>query len=240
MTISRGAERAGADLIRCSPFDRILKNQAPHLKSKRIFGGLAAAAMALLIASSVVTPTYGRDLLPFFKSSAKEDRSLVITSEKTCGDKTWVTGRIVINAPPKLVWDTVHEERKKDPDLAYSKVLEQGENECRLEQKFVLIPVIGTAVCEMHNSEVPYSRIDYKLLKSDRFKAMEGSWVLTPADDGRQTILELSTHLDLGLPVPKGMMTNVTSKKLVKRLGNVKRMAEKAHASVAEREVQKI
>ncbi len=164
----------------------------------------------------------------------------MITSEKRDGNKTWVTGKTVINAPPELVWTTVHEERKNDPDLAYSKVLEQGEHECRLEQKFVLIPVIGTSVCEMHNSEVPYKRIDYKLLKSDRFKAMEGSWVLTPTNDGKQTILELSTHLDLGIPVPRGMMNSVTSKKLAKRLGNVKRMAEKTHSSVADKDNKRI
>ena len=156
-----------------------------------------------------------------------------VSSEKRKNDKTWVTGRTVINAPAKIVWETVHEERKHDPDLEYSKVLEKKENECRLEQKFVLIPVIGSAVCEMHNSEVPLKRIDYKLLRSDRFKAMEGSWVLTPGPDGKSTILELSTHLDLGLPIPGNLQTNATKKKLAKRLGNVKRMAEKNHAQIA-------
>ncbi len=157
----------------------------------------------------------------------------VVTSEKRAGDKVWHTAKILVKAPPKVVWETVHEERKKDPDLAYSKVLEQGVNECRLEQKFVLIPIIGAAVCEMHNSEVPLQRIDYKLLKSDRFRSMEGSWVLTPTDEGRHTLLELSTHLDLGMPVPGPIMNTVTSKKLARRLGNVKKMAEHHHAQVA-------
>ncbi|MBX9668008.1 MAG: SRPBCC family protein [Candidatus Obscuribacterales bacterium] len=167
------------------------------------------------------------------KIASAGSEEAVVTSEKRAGNKVWHTAKILIKAPPKVVWDTVHEERKKDPDLAYSKVLEQGVNECRLEQRFVLIPVIGAAVCEMHNSEIPGQRIDYKLLKSDRFKSMEGSWILTPTDDGHHTVLELSTHLDLGMPVPGPIMNTVTSKKLARRLDNVKKMAEHHHAQVA-------
>src|ERR1700722_18181127 len=108
-----------------------------------------------------------------------------------------VKAHLLIKAPPQIVWDAVHEERKHDPDMAYSKVIEEGVNECKLEQKFTLLPVIGTATCLMHQHEVPLQRIDYKLLKSDRFKAMEGSWVFTSAEDGKATLLELSTHLDM-------------------------------------------
>lgn len=161
-------------------------------------------------------------------SLAKEKNKVQVSTEDRTG-KTWFKAQVMVDAPPDLVWQSVHEERRHDPDLAYSKVLEQKENECRLEQKFVLIPVIGASVCEMKNWEVPGQRIDYKLIKSDRFKAMEGSWVLTPVKDG--TLLELNTHLDLGLPVPKPLMNSVTSKKLERRLGNVRKMAEELHAN---------
>lgn len=147
--------------------------------------------------------------------------------------KNWVQAKIVIDAPPSIVWDTVHDERKKDPDLAYSKVLSQKDNHAILEQKFQLIPVFGTSVCKMSNDEVPGKRIDYKLLHSDRFKAMEGSWVLNPVDNGKKTELVLSTHIDLGIPAPESMMNNVTGKKLQRRLGNVKKMAERIQAQVA-------
>lgn len=123
-----------------------------------------------------------------------------------------------------MVWKAVHEERKHDPDIAYSKVLEEGNHECMLEQKFVLIPMLGSSICQMHQKEVPLERIDYKLIKSDRFKAMEGSWVFSPSPEG--TTLTLSSHLDLGLPVPKGMLNSITEKKLQRRLNNVKVQAE--------------
>ncbi|MBP7862167.1 SRPBCC family protein [bacterium] len=147
--------------------------------------------------------------------------------------KNWVQAKVVIDAPPNVVWDTVHDERKKDPDLAYSKVLSQKDNHAVLEQKFQLLPILGTSVCKMSNDEVPGKRIDYKLLHSDRFKAMEGSWVLNPIDNGKKTELVLSTHIDLGFPAPESMMNNATGKKLQRRLGNVKAMAERVQSQVA-------
>jgi len=171
--------------------------------------------------------------MPFGKSKNSKDNPVTIKYETKGNNREFITARTLIEAPPRIVWDAVHEERQKDPDIEYSKVLETSENKCRLEQKFKLIPVFGTAVCEMHNWEVPLERIDYKLIKSDRFKSMEGSWVLTSKEDGRFTMLELSTHLDLGIPVPGGLMKSVTSKKLTKRLSNVKKVAEQTQKQMA-------
>ncbi|HEY9680943.1 MAG TPA: SRPBCC family protein [Oculatellaceae cyanobacterium] len=146
---------------------------------------------------------------------------------------TWCTARTKIKAPPEVVWRAVHEERQNDPDIAYSKVIEQTENQLKLEQKFCFIPFLGTSTCVTDQVEVPNQRIDYKLVKSDHFKAMEGSWVLNSADNGKSTELVFSSHLDLGLPVPKMLMDGVTSKKMEKRLAHIKQIAEKNHAAIA-------
>jgi hypothetical protein len=156
------------------------------------------------------------------------------TKENTCKTSVTakdklepVTAQIKIAAPMAVVWQVVHEERKHDPDLAYSKVISEGNNEFLLEQKFTLLPGIGTSVCQMQQKETPGSRIDYKLIKSDRFKVMEGSWVLTPSADNQSTTLELTTTLDLGMPVPRILVNHVTAKKLERRLLHIKQMAEK-------------
>jgi hypothetical protein len=164
-----------------------------------------------------------------------QGKAVVSTEQKPNGHR-WVKAKILIKACPHVVWDTVHEERKKDPDMAYSKILSEGKNQATLEQKFALIPVIGTATCVMRNIEVPYERIDYDMISSDRFKAMEGSWVLTPAHDPNHTYLELSTYCDVGLPVPRPMIEGVTAKKLQRRLGNVKTMAENTQLRLAQTE----
>ncbi|MDR3616222.1 MAG: SRPBCC family protein [Candidatus Obscuribacterales bacterium] len=138
----------------------------------------------------------------------------------------WCKARTTIKASPEVVWRMVHEERQHDPDIGYTKVLEQSEHECKLEQQFKFIPVLGTSVCVTEQKEVPFERIDYKLLKSDHFKEMEGSWTFASADNGRSTVLELSSHLDLGLPVPKFMMNRISTGKLEKRLAHIKELAE--------------
>lgn len=166
-------------------------------------------------------------------NTASEAPKLVDVVDKPGADKQRVKSKILIKAPPEVVWYSVHEERKHDPDIAYSKVLEQGTNEQKLEQKFCLLPVIGSATCVMHHTEVPNQRIDYKLLKSDHFKAMEGSWIFTPAENGKATVLELSTHLDMGVPVPRLIFNNLTQKKLDKRLAHIKELAEGVHSKVA-------
>ncbi|MBN9395308.1 MAG: SRPBCC family protein [Candidatus Melainabacteria bacterium] len=144
----------------------------------------------------------------------------------------FVSAVVEIKAPPEVVWKAVHEERKHDPDLAYSKVLQENGDEALIEQKMVLIPVIGAAVNQIHQKETLNERIDYKLVKSDRFKAMEGSWVLDPVKDG--TKLTLSTHIDIGMPVPKTMMNSITQKKIQKRLNNVKSQAETMAKNIAQ------
>jgi hypothetical protein len=87
----------------------------------------------------------------------------------------------------------------------------------------------------MKNVEVPLERIDYNMVTSDRFKALEGSWVLSPGKEPNETYLELSSYVDMGLPIPRGMVEGVTGKKLQRRLSNVKAMAEATQTRLAKK-----
>jgi hypothetical protein len=173
--------------------------------------------------------------LAFSSATSEAEESSQLGAESNC-KLGWARGKISIKAPADTVWYTVHEERKHDPDIAYSKLLECNDNECTLEQKFVFLPVVGSAVCVMKQNEIPLRRIDYRLIKSDHFKALEGSWVLTPSIDGKSTILCLSSHVDLGLPIPLpcGMLNNILTKKIQRRLQHIKVMAEAVNPKVAE------
>lgn len=190
--------------------------------SCKIAGICATALLVSSLSSAPVAAAKPNELL--------SGHPIMSTAERTSKGQPAVKGTILIEAPPAVVWDTVHKERNHDPDLAYSKVIEKDKDHSVLEQKFILIPVIGSATCVMSNDEIPLQRIDYHLLKSDRhFKAMEGSWVLTPHNDGRATILELSSHLELSFPVPRKFLDGISSGKVQKRLQRVKKMAETEH-----------
>jgi hypothetical protein len=164
----------------------------------------------------------------------KESVDIQFTGKTKTNPTSWVKGTIHVKAPAEVVWRAVHESRKKDPDLAYSRVLEQSTNEETYEEKFVLIPMLGSATCVLKDREVPLRRIDYQLIKSDHFKAMEGSWVLIPTEDGLSTTLELTSRIDLGLPVPQSFVDNNLAKKIERRLNHVKALAEASRPKVAQ------
>jgi len=189
------------------------------------------ATTAFLLVLSTTSPAQAGNFLGQQDSQAKETHAA--DAKKGACEKDpaqRVKAQILIKAPPELVWYSVHEERKHDPDMAYSKVIEEGVNESKLEQKFNIIPIIGSATCLMHQHEVPLQRIDYKLIKSDHLKAMEGSWVFTPAENGKATLLELSTHLDMGIPFSRTIINGFTQKKIERRLAHVKELAEDLHS----------
>jgi len=153
-------------------------------------------------------------------------RAVLANELRPTGERV-LKARILVHAPPKVVWDMVHEERHHNPDLEYSRIVEQRSPvEAVLEEKFIQLPLIGTATCLIHMTEVPLQRIDYKMTRSDRFKAMDGSWVLTPAENGTSTILELSSHLEMGLAIPHMFLDGVASKKLEKRVMHVRDLSE--------------
>ncbi len=206
------------------------------------------AALAIIVAAPVFANTESAcdeakkaepSLVISEADKAKLDKGqVVIGTQSKPNGRRWVTAKIRIAAHPNVVWNAVHEERKTDPDLAYSKVVEEGKNEQTLEQKFQLLPVVGTSVCLIKSSEIPNKRIDYYLLKSDRFKAVEGSWILQPTEDGG-TILELASYIDIGMPAPRSFVENIAGKKLERRVSNVRRVAESETENKKDKVAQK-
>jgi hypothetical protein len=153
------------------------------------------------------------------------------TAKTKTTPKTFVKGRVLVKAPVNIVWQTVHEERQCDPDMAYCKLLTRSINEQTYEEKFVLIPVLSSTTCVLKDVEVPNERIDYELVKSDHFKAMDGSWRFTACEAG--TMLELISHVDTGLPVPQSFVDNSLARKIERRLTRVKTMAESKNNKIA-------
>jgi hypothetical protein len=140
---------------------------------------------------------------------------------------------VLIKASPRTVWKAIKLQRTQDPEIAFSRVLEDNGENSLLEQKFSNIPFLGsvTAVTKQHVQVNKH--IDYSLVRSDKFKALEGAWDLTPVNGGRETMLNLRSHLDIGIPF-SGMFIRATAqKKLNRRLGQVKEIAEREQARIA-------
>lgn len=153
-------------------------------------------------------------------------------TEKQPNGHRWVKAKMLIQAPSEVVWQSIHNEQSADQDLVYRKVISRGVNDVVSEQKLHHLPIIGTAVSTMHTTEVPLKRIDYEMVKSDHFKALEGSWVFTPGPN-KSTYLELSSYCDIGIPIPRPIRDGITVKKLEKRLANVKKNSEFGQVPIA-------
>lgn len=198
----------------------ILKPSRDKLISMRLFAKPIAVALSFTTLSicAVVLPVCAHE-----DHANKSEFSW--WTEKQPNGHRWVKAKLLIKASPEVVWQSIHNEQNADQDLVYRKILSHGINDVVSEQKLHHLPIIGTAVSTMHTTEVPMKRIDYTMIKSDRFKALEGSWVLSPGPN-KSTYLELSSYCDIGIPVPRPIRDGITVKKLEKRLANVKKNSE--------------
>lgn len=137
-----------------------------------------------------------------------------------------VSEKIVINATPEQIFEAIrkcrdsgdHKRQLQSYDGTVAVVKEELEG----------VPVYGKVECVWQETENPFTRIDFKMLSSTKFKASHGAWVLTPSADGKSTTLELQAHMDAGLSVPfASEITKMsTSRDSKARLEIIKKVAE--------------
>jgi hypothetical protein len=134
---------------------------------------------------------------------------------------------IIVNAKPEEVYNAIRRLRDDSQDTV--KELSHQANHCVLEEKFPGLPLVGDAKCVYEEVYTPYSRIEYSMVRSDRFKAFEGRWLLLPTEDGTATRLSLSSYVDVDIPLPfaKQLCKLQTSHGVKERLQEVKAVCEK-------------
>jgi len=64
---------------------------------------------------------------------------------------------------------------------------------------------------------------------------LDGSWDLQPVNGGKETMLQLKSHLDIGIPFSGIFIKAATQKKIEKRVANIKNIAEHEQARVAQK-----
>jgi hypothetical protein len=129
---------------------------------------------------------------------------------------------LVIKAPAKLVFEGIQMSRTADPDRRH--LVSHHEDVAIIDEKITDLPIIGMAHLIYKEIEVPFKRIDYLLVSSDKFKAFEGSWELTPLENGRETKVSLKSYSDLKvwMPLAKELGNSSTVKDINRRLHNLK------------------
>ncbi|MDZ4835788.1 MAG: SRPBCC family protein [Candidatus Melainabacteria bacterium] len=138
------------------------------------------------------------------------------------------TIQTVIKAKPEVVYCAILKLRDESKETV-KEVSREGQHSCVLEETFEGLPVIGTAKCTYKEVYVPNKKIEYSMLKSEKFRAFEGTWQLSPSEDGESTNLSLTSFVDVDLPVPFAkQLTKMTTMRGVKRrIKLVRDMCEK-------------
>jgi hypothetical protein len=137
------------------------------------------------------------------------------------------TERVSVNASPHEVFDALRKERTAP--VCHRKLICFDGKVARIDEHLTNIPIYGKVHCVWEETEFPYSKMDYKMIESDHFKAAYGSWVVVPTSNERKTTLELHCHLDSGLTVPfSDQITRVNASRDAKeRLNRIKEIAER-------------
>ena len=143
---------------------------------------------------------------------AKQSKHVVANKKHVPEVKQTVT----INANPAHVWEAIQHNRKSDD---HRKLISYDGTAANIHETFGALPIVGEASCEyVENESHKFERIDYSMVKSDRFNVFEGSWIISPGKNANETVVELSNAIDPGIRVPFWQdITKMAANRMVKR-----------------------
>lgn len=135
-----------------------------------------------------------------------------------------VSEKIVIKASPEQVFEAIRQQRTSG-----GRSLESYDGtRAVVNEELDNVPVLGKVTCVWEEIESPFSRLDFKMLSSSKFKESHGCFILTGSPDGKSTTLEIQAHMDAGLNIPFAaeLTKQSTSKDSKLRLEKIKKDAE--------------
>jgi hypothetical protein len=152
--------------------------------------------------------------------------SSALAATEQCHPKRGVSSHIVVKARPHVIYETIRGLREKSGNSI--KELEKTEDHALLEELFNGLPIIGNARCVYIENYLPDRKISYRMVESDKFKAFEGEWLITPTPGEQECLVEVSSFVDTGLRIPfaRQMTDAAAVRDLERRLQEVKQVAE--------------
>ncbi|MBX9569464.1 MAG: SRPBCC family protein [Candidatus Obscuribacterales bacterium] len=137
-----------------------------------------------------------------------------------------VSEKIVIKAPPEVVFEAI---RKQRTGADKNRTLQSFDGKTAVvKEELDGVPVFGKVECVWEEVEEPFTRVNFKMLSSSKFKESHGAYILVASNDGKSTTLELQAHMDAGLNIPFAaeLTKQSTSKDSKLRLERIKKLAE--------------
>ncbi|HEY9679745.1 MAG TPA: SRPBCC family protein [Drouetiella sp.] len=130
-----------------------------------------------------------------------------------------------INATPQAVFEAIQSYRNSS--ALHRKLVSYDGKSAVVDEQLENVPVLGNVHCTWVEKEVPYQRIDYSMMKSDKFVSGSGSYVISQSA-GDCCTLELRSELESGVKIPfaKEIGAVAAHKDMKLRLAQIKRMSE--------------
>lgn len=135
-----------------------------------------------------------------------------------------VKATVEVHATPEVVMEAIHHLRQDEPTGV--KILSHNDHEATIEEIFDGLPIFGAARC-VYKEQYFADRVEFHMIESDRLKAFDGWWKLTPVSSN-VTSVELATGVDTGLRIPFArQITNAaTLRNIREQLDDMKKSAE--------------
>lgn len=148
------------------------------------------------------------------------------TTSASAREAKGVESSLIINASPQSVFEHIQSSRNMEPSRR--KLVSHEGNVAVIEENFDDVPFIGKVKCTYQEIETPGKRVEYKMIKSDKFKSFEGVWDLTPTADG-ETLVKLHAFTESKISVPFAAAIGNPSalRDVQRRLKNLKTWTEK-------------
>lgn len=165
-------------------------------------------------------------LKPVLKTALLAMVVLTLASPGFAKGKT-VTESVKIDANAQAVFEALQDYRNSN--AYHRKLVSYDGKSAVVDEQFAGVPVLGNVRCTWVEKEVPFQRIDYTMLKSDKFVSGSGRYVIMPSGND-SVVLELSTELDSGVKIPfaKEIGAAAAHKDMKARLQSIKRLSETA------------
>jgi len=139
-----------------------------------------------------------------------------------------VQAAILLDAPAERIWDVMVDCEGAPgfvPGLRECKVVERGDGWEVLQHRVRISSLLPQVTYRFRATYRRPERIDFVRTSGD-LKAMEGSWVLVPVEDGRRTVVRYSVYLDPGFLAPQWLVRQALRHDLPDLLRALRRRVE--------------
>ena len=185
---------------------------------------------AMVVAAAAVLPSPAADSLPGDWAALSKGQVVVrdgATTKKAGAPAA--EAHILVSRSPDKVWQVVSDPRKlmqEERKVRKIKMLSQGKSSQQVEFTVLMTRLLPTFNYVLQQDLYPPYLMKFHRV-SGSFKDIQGSWKLTPVENGQKTILSYSLKIDPGVIAPRGIIMNAVKSDLPTMMRNAKAAIDK-------------